>query len=287
MNIQNPLLGGVLLILAAGLLLATQDGGSRYLSGIYPLVMVIWARYLAQAVLTLAVFAPRMGRRILHTRRPWLQLARGLSLVGVSLMFIGGLLFIPQAEATAVIFLAPLMLTLYSALRGERISRGQWISLACSLVGVLVIVRPGGALFTPAVLLPFAAAICYAAYQLITRQLAPIDHPVSSNFLSALVGTLALTLVLPWFWETPTLSGVLGMLTIGGLAMIAHLLLTLALRKVSAATLAPFTYLNIVFAGLIGWLLFDQLPDLPAMLGMAIIIVSGCGLALASRRPQP
>ena len=78
-----------------------------------------------------------------------------------------------------------------------------------------------------------------------------------------------------WFW--PALLG------LGALAMIAHLLLTHALRLASAATLAPFTYLNIVFAGLVGWMLFEQVPDLPAMLGMAIIIASGCGLALASR----
>lgn len=283
MNGPRPLLFGVLLIMAAGVLLATQDGGSRYLSGIYPLVMVIWARYLSQSLLMALIFAPRMGLRILHTRRPWLQLARGVSLVAVSLLFIGGLHYIPQAEATAVIFLAPLMLTLYSALTGERIRRGQWVSLACSLVGVLVIVRPGGALFTPAILLPFLAAICFAAYQLITRKLSGTDHAVSSNFLSSLVGSLLLGLLLPWFWQTPSLDMALRLLGLGALAMIAHLLLTHALRLASAATLAPFTYLNIVFAGLVGWLLFEQVPDLPAMLGMAIIIASGCGLALASR----
>lgn len=267
----------------AGALLASQDGVARYLSMTYPLVLVIWARYLAQSGLMLLLFAPRMGRTILRTARPRLQLLRGLSLVAVSLLFIGGLRYIPQAEATAVIFLAPLMLTLVSALLGERISRGQWTSLACSLLGVLVILRPGSALFTPAVLLPFVAAICYAAYQLITRKLAHTDHPVTSNFLSSLVGTLMLSLLVPFFWETPTMNMALCMLGLGALAMVAHLLLTQALRHASAASLAPFTYLNIAFAGLVGWLLFDQVPDAGALLGMAIIIASGAGLALAGR----
>ena len=183
--------------------------------------------------------------------------------------------------------LAPLMLTLYSALTGERISRGQWTSLTFSLLGVLVIVRPGSELFTPAILLPVAAAASYAAYQLITRKLSNTDHPVTSNFLSSLVGTLLLSLLVPFFWETPTPGMALKMFGLGALGMVAHLLLTQALRIASAASLAPFTYLNIVFAGLVGWVLFDQVPDLPAMLGMGIIIASGVGFALASRRAQP
>ena len=273
--------------MCAGVLLASQDGSARYLSMIYPLVMVIWARYVAQSSLMFVLFAPRMGWRVLRTQRPWLQLLRGLTLVAVSLLFSGGLAYIPLAEATAVIFLSPLMLTLYSALTGEHISRGQWISLGFSVFGVLVIVRPGSELFTPAILLPLLAAVSYAAYQLITRKLSDTDHPVTSNFLSSLVGTLLLSLLVPFFWETPTPGMGLKMLGLGALGMVAHLLLTQALRMASAASLAPFTYLNIVFAGLVGWVLFDQLPDLPAMLGMGIIIASGVGFALASRRAQP
>lgn len=287
MSKQPSLSFAVLLIMCAGVLLASQDGGARYLSMVYPLVMVIWARYVAQSSLMLVLFSPRMGWRILRTQRPWLQLLRGCSLVAVSLLFIGGLAYIPLAEATAVIFLAPLMLTLYSALTGERISRGQWTSLTFSLLGVLVIVRPGSELFTPAILLPVAAAASYAAYQLITRKLSNTDHPVTSNFLSSLVGTLLLSLLVPFFWETPTPGMALKMFGLGALGMVAHLLLTQALRIASAASLAPFTYLNIVFAGLVGWVLFDQVPDLPAMLGMGIIIASGVGFALASRRAQP
>lgn len=287
MNKQPPLSFAVLLIMCAGVLLASQDGGASYLSMIYPLVMVIWARYVAQSSLMFVLFAPRMGGRILRTQRPWLQLLRGLTLVAVSLLFIGGLAYIPLAEATAVIFLSPLMLTLYSALTGERISRGQWISLAFSLLGVLVIVRPGSELFTPAILLPVLAAASYAAYQLITRKLSSTDHGVTSNFLSSLVGTLVLSLLVPFFWETPTPGMALKMFGLGALGMVAHLLLTQALRIASAASLAPFTYLNIVFAGLVGWVLFDQVPDLLAMLGMGIIIASGVGFALVSRRAQP
>ncbi len=120
---------------------------------------------------------------IVRTRRPWLQLLRGMCLLGISALFIGGLRYIPLAEATAVMFLAPLIVTLLSALfLRERISTGQWVAVATGFLGVLFIVRPGGDLFTPTILLPVMASLCFAIYQLITRRLASTDHAVTSNF---------------------------------------------------------------------------------------------------------
>src|SRR5690606_22614056 len=130
---------------------------------------------------------PRMGRRVFRTKRPGLQLFRGLSQVGISILFISGLRYIPLAEATAVIFLTPLLVTIASAMLGETVSRSQWLAVGCGLLGVMIIVRPGGALFTPAMLVPFGAAVCFTLYQLLTRRLAGTEHPVTSNFLSSLV----------------------------------------------------------------------------------------------------
>ncbi len=161
---QQPLYG-ILFILTAGLLLATHDGISKHLTQLYPVFLVAWARYLSQTLLMLALFAPRMKQRIYRTQRPLAQLARGLSLVSITLLFFTGLKYIPLAEATAVMFLTPLLVTLASALLGESISRGQWVAVATGLAGVLIIVRPGGSLFTPAILLPFGGALCFTFYQ--------------------------------------------------------------------------------------------------------------------------
>ena len=275
----------ILLILAAGLLLSSQDALAKTLTLSYPLLLVVCLRYLAQSLLMLLVFAPRLGLDLLRTRRPLLQLARGLSLVGVTLLFYGGLRYIPLGEATAVIFLAPLVVVALSVLwLKETVSRGVWLAVGGGLLGVLLIVRPGGALFTPASLLPLGAAFCFGLYQLLTRRLSATDAPATSNFLTALVGTLGAGLLLPWTWQMPAPMDVLLMAALGGLAMTGHMLLTHAYRFASAASLAPFTYGQILIATLIGALVFDHLPDAWAVLGMAVIILSGAALAWSQRQ---
>lgn len=286
-NSHQPLLG-VLLILVSCLVLATHDGLSKHLTLLYPVFLVIWARYMAQTVLMAALFAPRMGRRVFHTLRPGLQLCRGLSLVSVSMLFISGLSFIPLAEATAVIFLTPLLVTIASALLGEHVSRSQWLAVGCGLIGVMIIVRPGGALFTPAILLPFGAAVSFTLYQLVTRRLSATDHPVTSNFLTSVVGSLVMSVLVIFNWQTPTLHDALLMAALGAMAMSGHLLLTNAFRFASAATLAPFTYAQIIFAGVVGFFAFGHVPDLGAILGMTIIIASGLCMAwVQGRAPRP
>ena len=274
----------MLLILLSGILLASHDGLSKYLTQLYPVFLVVWARYLAQVVLMLGMFAPRMGRRVFHTLRPWPQLLRGLSLVSVSIMFISGLRYIPLAEATAVIFLTPLMVTVASALLGERVSHSQWLAVGVGLLGVMIIVRPGGALFTPAVLLPFGAAISFTVYQLLTRRLSGTDHPVTSNFLSSLVGFLVMSVLVTFNWRTPSVHDAVLMASLGLMAMSGHLVLTQAFRYASAASLAPFTYGQIVFAGIVGFIAFGHIPDVEAIAGMTVIIASGLCMAYVQSR---
>jgi len=281
---RHQSLYGVLLILLSGILLASHDGLSKYLTQLYPVFLVVWARYLAQVVLMLGMFAPRMGRRVFHTLRPWPQLLRGLSLVSVSIMFISGLRYIPLAEATAVIFLTPLMVTLASALLGERVSHSQWLAVGVGLLGVMIIVRPGGALFTPAVLLPFGAAISFTVYQLLTRRLSGTDHPVTSNFLSSLVGFLVMSVLVTFNWRTPSVHDAVLMASLGLMAMSGHLVLTQAFRYASAASLAPFTYGQIVFAGIVGFIAFGHIPDVEAIAGMTVIIASGLCMAYVQSR---
>lgn len=275
----NSLLLGIGLILLSGSMLASHDAMTKYLASAYSVTLIIWVRYSIQSVLLLLLFGPRMGTRLFHTYRPALQLLRGVSLLGVSLLLITGLRFIPLAEATAVIFLAPVFVTLLSALLlREPISKSQWLAIGFGLIGVVLIVRPGGALFDWPVLLPLAAAVCFALYQLLTRMLAGKDHPVTSNFYSGLTGTLLLAPIgvmqLEQLQQMP--APALGMLLgLGALAMTAHMLLTLAFRYASAAVLAPFTYAQIISACVVGWLVFGQLPDHWALLGVIVIISSG------------
>lgn len=276
---------GMLLVLLATLLFASHDVLSKYLSGFYPVMLVIWVRYLMHTVLMMGIFLPQSGLRILRTRRPLLQVLRASCLLGTSMLFITGLQYIPLAEATAVNFLAPLLVTAMSVpLLKERVSTGQWIAVLAGFCGVLVIVHPGGELFTPAILFPLGSALCFGFYQLLTRKVAEVDSSTTSNFFAGIFNTLVMTAIVPFYWQWPTFwHGVL-MLALGGCGMSAHLFLTQAFRHAAPALLAPFGYCQIIFAGMYGYLIFNHTPGVATLVGIAVICASGIAAAWLQRR---
>jgi drug/metabolite transporter (DMT)-like permease len=281
----NQPLKGISLIVLATLLFATHDTLSKYLSGIYPVIMVVWVRYVLHTLLMAGIFMPSAGLRVLRTKRPGLQALRATCLLGTSLLFTSGLMFIPLAEATAVNFLAPLLVTALSVpLLGEHVTRGQWIAVLVGFLGVMIIVHPGGELFTPAVLLPLGSAMCFACYQLLTRLVSAHDSPTTSNFFAGLFNTLLMSALVPFFWQTPQFKHLPLMLALGACGMLAHLLLTQAFRYAAPAMLAPFGYCQIVFAGLLGFLVFSHAPSLTAQFGIAVICLSGLAAAWQQRR---
>ncbi|MBV7491725.1 DMT family transporter [Pseudomonas sp. PDM30] len=291
MTVSTPLSGvnqpfkGILLIIVATFLFSTHDAFSKYLSGFYPIVMVVWARYVVHTLLMAGIFLPQSGLRVLRTKRPLLQVIRALCLLGTSLFFTTGLMYIPLAEATSVNFLAPVLVTALSVpLLGERVTQGQWLAVIFGFSGVLIIVHPGGDLFTPAVLLPFCSALFFCFYQLLTRKLSEIDSPTTSNFFAGLCNTLVMSALVPFFWQTPNLVHGAMMLALGACGMTAHLFLTQAFRLAAPALLAPFSYCQIIFAGLLGWLLFSHTPTLTTVLGIAVICCSGLAAAWQQSR---
>ncbi|WP_437882796.1 DMT family transporter [Pseudomonas sp. LRF_L74] len=283
-GVNKPLMG-IALVVFATFLFSSHDALSKYLSGIYPVVMVVWVRYVVHTVLMAGIFMPQSGLRVLRTRRPLLQALRAICLLGCSLFFTTGLLFIPLAEATAVNFLAPLLVTALSVpLLREQVSRGQWIAVLVGFCGVIIIVHPGGELFTPAVLLPLCSAMCFAFYQLLTRKLSEYDSPTTSNFFTGLFNTLAMSCLVPFFWQLPEWRHMPMMLALGACGMFAHLMLTKAFRHAAPALLAPFGYCQIVFAGLLGFIIFGHVPETSAKVGIAIICLSGLAAAYQQRR---
>ncbi len=187
MTISTPLSGvnqafkGIVLILVATFLFSSHDALSKYLSGFYPIIMVVWARYVVHTLLMAGIFLPRSGLRVLRTKRPLWQVARALCLLGTSLFFTTSLMFIPLAEATAVNFLAPVLVTALSVpLLGEHVTRGQWIAVIFGFIGVLIIVHPGGDLFTlggaVAVLLGAVFLLLPAAHAQTRRDRQPHDQ---------------------------------------------------------------------------------------------------------------
>ncbi|MCX7077871.1 MAG: DMT family transporter [Pseudomonas sp.] len=293
MSVNTPLfkgaeqpVKGIALICLAVLLFASHDTLAKYLSVFYPIVMVVWARYVVHTLLMLVIFVPRTGfSAVVRTKRPGLQFLRALCLIGTSLFFTTGLRYIPLAEATSVNFLAPLLVTALSVpLLGEQVTRSQWLAVLAGFVGVLIVVRPGGALFTPAILLPLGSALCFGFYQLLTRKLSGIDSPTTSNFLTGILNSLIMSALLPFFWSTPTLIHGLFMIGLGTCGMLGHMLLTQAFRHAAPAMLAPFSYGQILFAGMYGYLIFDHTPDTFAIIGIAVICLSGLAVAWGQRK---
>ncbi|UZM14193.1 DMT family transporter [Pseudomonas kielensis] len=293
MSVSHPLfktaeqpVKGILLICLAVLLFASHDTLSKYLSGFYPIVMVVWARYVVHTLLMLVVFVPRSGfSAVVRTKRPGLQFLRAMCLIGTSLFFTTGLRYIPLAEATAVNFLAPLLVTALSVpLLGEHVTRRQWLAVLGGFVGVLIVIRPGGALFTPTIVLPLCSALCFGFYQLLTRKLTGIDSPTTSNFLTGIINSLIMSALLPFFWSTPTWSHAVFMVGLGTCGMLGHMLLTQAFRHAAPAMLAPFSYGQILFAGMYGYLIFDHTPDGYAIVGIAVICLSGLAVAFGRRK---
>lgn len=282
----NNHIKGMLFILAATFLFSCQDSVSKYLSGIYPVVVVVWARYMIHTTLMAAITLPKSGLRALRTRNLKLQVFRGIILISTSLLFTASLQFMPLAEATAIQFIAPLIVTILSApVLQERVTTGQYIAAATGFIGTLFIVHPDGDFFTLATALPFCSATCFALYQLLTRKLSAVDTPTTSTFFAGLFGTLVMSALLPFYWVTPTLTDFWFMLALGTIAMTSHLLFSQAFRFAPPAMLAPFSYSQIIFSGLLGFVLFNHIPEPTSVFGVVIICLSGFS-AVLQRRDQ-
>lgn len=276
----NPL-RGILLLVGAVSTFSVLDTIAKYLSQTYPVPMIVWARYVFHVLFMLFVLGHSVRWGLVHTRRPRLQVIRGLVLAASSMFFFSALSRLPIAEASAITFVSPLLLTAMSVwfLR-ERVRASAWIAVVIGFVGVLIIVRPGGAVFQPAALFALATAACFATYQLMTRQLAGIDSTVATLFIGAVVGTVVMTLVAPFFWKLPEnawhalLFVVMGMLGAAG-----HFVLIRAFEYAPASVLAPFVYAQLVAVLILGYLVFGAFPDAASLAGMAIIVASGIWMA--------
>jgi drug/metabolite transporter (DMT)-like permease len=285
-HVPHPLAHALPLFVLAGLCLSSLDATAKYLVRDHSLFVVVWARYAGQMVVVTPWALHRGGRRFFRTNRLGLQLLRSLFLLLATLGFWGGLRYLPLAEASSITFLAPTFVVLLSwPLLHERPTRARRIASTVGFIGILILLRPGSSILHPAVLLLIGAALANALYQLLTRRL--LDESIYATlFYSASVGTLALSLALPFTTSLPHVLavGIGPLVLLGLLAGVGHRCMTQAYLRASASLLSPFTYLQILWATGFGYLLFDQHPDALSGVGMAVVVASGVGLALWERR---
>jgi len=277
---------GIGILLFAQLFFTVLDTSAKYLAvaGL-PTSEIVFVRYGVHVLLTLGLFLPVNGLNLFKTRSWTLELARGLSLLGVTLGNFLAQRYLPLTVTGALMFTMPLLVTILSVfMLGEKVGPRRWIAIIVGFVGVLIIVRPGTAAFHPAALLALAGAVSAALYTIFTRKLAGVDAPATQQVYS---GLIALCCVTPfafngWVWPSdgPTwlafaLAGIAGML--------AHQLNTIALRYASPSLLAPFSYSELLLLALASWLIFQEPPDIWFYLGAPIIIASGIYIWLRER----
>jgi drug/metabolite transporter (DMT)-like permease len=276
---------GILLVLGACVMFSLLDSIAKHLSEDHHPLMVAWARYVFHVVVMVALFAPSMGRRLFVTRSPRLQLARGVCLGLSSICFFTSIAYLPLAEATAVASIAPVLVTVGAVLwLKERTPRSTWLALALSFAGVLLIIRPGSAVFGWAALLPLLTAVFVMGYQLLTRQLTGVDNGLATLFIGGVVAAVLLTVFAPGAWSLPTgpVDALLFAAT-GAIGALGHLMLVRAYEYASASSLAPFGYMQPVAALVFGFLFFDQFPDTLALIGLGVIVATGVAMAARQR----
>lgn len=269
-------LRGVLMMCFAVLCFATMNTFTKELRGSdLPVSEIIWGRYFFHFALIL-LFFPRRIPTLLNTADKGLQIARSiLVLLATACMFIA-LGLMPLADAVAITFAGPLLIVVLSAtfLR-EAVGPRRWTAVIVGFIGMLVIIRPGAGAFQFAALLPVAVAFFYALYQIITRLISHRSDPLNMLTYTALVGALAMSVIVPFDWQTPTVQQWLMLIAAGFLGGLGHYAIIKAYERSEAALVAPFAYTEIVWATTLGWLAFGDFPDLFTFVGTAIIIASG------------
>jgi drug/metabolite transporter (DMT)-like permease len=225
---------------------------------------------------------------MVRTQRTGLVLLRAVCLATASLLIALALQRMPVAETTAITFLAPILLVgVAGPLLGERTGWVGWIATLAGFAGVLLIVRPGSGLVASGVILTLCAVGTNLGYQLLSRVLAATETTFALLFYTALTGSILYALALPWFIEdtAPSLLEAVLLLSLGVYGGLGHFLFTAAFRYAPASVLAPLNYIQLLWAGLLGWLVFGHIPDPVSLLGMGIVAGSGVLVALKTRRP--
>jgi len=285
---SERILAGIGLVLLASACFATLDTATKLSTAGVPILMGVWFRYAFQAVATTAVLLPREGAALLRTRHPRYQLLRGALLLCSSVLAFVSLRYMPLAEFTSIVLIAPLVITLLAALTlKEQVSPLRWVLVAGGFFGTLVILRPGGEAFSWAMLLPIGLVLSNAWFQVLTSKLARTENPLTMHFYTGWVGTLLASLALPFAWTSlPGWQWWALLCLMGFLGTVGHFFLILAYQRAPASTLTPYLYAQIAFAMLGGWVMFSQVPDRFSLIGISMIAVCGAAGAWLTVRER-
>ncbi len=267
---------GIALILLSTIFLGTSDATSKYLSATLPSVEIAWIRFLVFAIIMVPAMVPGTAIYSLRTTSVPLQLLRGSALLGSSLLFITGLRYLPIAEASATAFVSPLFVTALSIIfLAEKVGVRRWIATATGLFGVLIILRPGTSAFHVAAFLPIVSAFCWAITLIMTRMMSGKEHSSTIMTYSSIAGVAIMSALVPFAWVAPTWHDIMFGILVGIASTAGQWIVVLAFRYADASVLAPFSYTQLLWVSILGFLVFGEVPDTWTIVGAGFIVASG------------
>lgn len=265
----------ILLMIAAIFCFSVMDATVKALAPNVGVLPALWARYAGQMLLVFLLVLPRL-KTVVQTRYPVLQFLRSILLMGATAFFFTGLSLIPLSDAAALMSTNPVLITLGAAIfLGEKLGVRRIAGIAAAMIGALIIIRPGSDVFSPAALFPLGAAVCYSAYALLTRRVGADEDVWTSLFYTGFVGTVLLSLLVPFQWQPPSGTDIGLMVIVAIAGTTGQLALIQAFTKGEAAMLAPYSYTGLAFAAVWSVILFSEFPDFWTIVGSLVIAAAG------------
>jgi drug/metabolite transporter (DMT)-like permease len=283
---RTDVLRGILLMCAGTSLFPFMNTVVKLLAVGYPVGEIVWARFTGHLIIMLIVFLPQYGRSLFRMRRPSVQIARSALMLVSNLVFVIAIASVPLATASAIGFTSPLIVTALSVpLLHESVGWRRWSAVVVGFIGALIVIRPGTGFQDPAVLLLLGSSLAYALYQIATRWAGRYDSAATGIVFAALLGSLAMTLVLPFVFVMPrTLWDAVMFCALGVFGGIGHYLIIRAFQLGPAAVMAPLGYVELIGTAALGFLVFGNFPDAWTWVGALVIIASGIYIAFRERR---
>ncbi len=266
---------GVAWMLLTTLFFLSLDAVAKHLVSSYPVIQVVWARFIFHLLLAAMILGPRFGF-FARSANPLLQIVRSILLLATTLLFFFGVRLLPRADASAIMFTSPILLSILAIpVLGEKVGPYRWAAIFVAFLGALVVVRPGTGVMGVGALFLLGCSFCNAFYQLITRKLRGTDEARTTLLYTALAGTVGASLAVPLVW-TPIAAGDWPLFAaLGVFGCLGHFTLIKAFQSAPATVVAPFSYASIIWAILYGFLFFGDLPDFWTLVGASIIAAGG------------
>lgn len=267
---------GIVLMAIGMFLFSGVDTMGKFLTETVHPIQIVWCRQLGLfiGVIVLICFS---GRSVLASANPKLQIGRGVLAACSATLFIVGVGYVPLADAVAITFVAPFLVTIMGALiLQEPVGIRRWSAVIIGFAGTLVVIRPGMGVMHPAAVLLIVAAAAFALRQVLSRILAGEDKTRTTVAYTAIVSWLLLSVPLPLVWQTPSSGLEITLLAaMAVLAACAEVLVIMALDAAQAVVVAPVQYSLLLWGTFYGFAVFGQLPDFWTWVGAAIIVVTG------------